>query len=159
MNNREMTRLLLILAALPLLAAEPRGYYYWSAGQLKSYEKELVAKVDPKAEVKIAGLPLASLGNYNFALSHRENAGLAEMHDVENDVFVVQSGEATLLIGGTMIKPQNAGKGQTKAKGIKGAASQKLTSGDVVHIPAKVPHQLVLGPGKEFTYFVIKIVQ
>jgi mannose-6-phosphate isomerase-like protein (cupin superfamily) len=154
-----MKVLLLLLAAVSLLASDPQGYYYWSAGRLKGYEKDLAAKVDQNAPVKAAGLPLASLGQYTFAISHRENSGLAEMHDSENDVFVVESGEATLLVGGQMVKPQKAGKGQTTGKTIKGGIKQKLSTGDVVHIPAKMPHQLVLEAGKPFTYFVIKVLQ
>jgi uncharacterized RmlC-like cupin family protein len=33
----------------------------------------------------------------------------------------------------------------------------KLGVGDVVHIPVKVPHQLLVEPGKQFTYFVVKV--
>ncbi|MCX6623156.1 MAG: cupin domain-containing protein [Acidobacteria bacterium] len=141
------------------MASDPQGYHYWASGQLKGYEKDLAAKVDPNAEIKVAGLPLASLGQYTFAISHRENSGLAELHDIENDVFIVESGEATLLVGGEMVKPRRTGKTQTVGKSIKGGIRQKLSTGDVVHIPAKMPHQLVLEPGKPFTYFVIKVMQ
>jgi hypothetical protein len=29
--------------------------------------------------------------------------------------------------------------------------------GDVVHIAAGVPHQTLVAPGKQFTYFIIKV--
>jgi quercetin dioxygenase-like cupin family protein len=45
------------------------------------------------------------------------------------------------------------------ASSIKGGTEKKLAAGDVVTIPAKVAHQLKLDPGKEFTYFVVKIAQ
>jgi hypothetical protein len=32
-----------------------------------------------------------------------------------------------------------------------------MAAGDVVHIPAKVAHQLLVEIGKQFTYFVIKV--
>jgi quercetin dioxygenase-like cupin family protein len=32
-----------------------------------------------------------------------------------------------------------------------------LSAGDIVRIPANMPHQLVLDGAPEFTYFVIKI--
>ena len=32
-----------------------------------------------------------------------------------------------------------------------------LMTGDIVHIPPKTAHQLVLEPGAEFTYFVMKV--
>ena len=42
---------------------------------------------------------------------------------------------------------------------IKGGAEHKLGPGDVVHIPSKVPHQLLVPKGKQFTYFVGKITE
>jgi quercetin dioxygenase-like cupin family protein len=33
----------------------------------------------------------------------------------------------------------------------------KLKKGDIVHIPANIPHQLVLAKGDTFQYFIIKV--
>ncbi len=35
--------------------------------------------------------------------------------------------------------------------------AQMLSAGDVVRIPPKVPHQILLDGSNEFTYFVVKI--
>jgi quercetin dioxygenase-like cupin family protein len=40
---------------------------------------------------------------------------------------------------------------------IQGGSRQKLGTGDVVRIPAGVPHQVVLDGAKEFTYLVVKV--
>jgi quercetin dioxygenase-like cupin family protein len=40
---------------------------------------------------------------------------------------------------------------------IEGGETKELTVGDIVHIPAKVPHQLKIASGKPFTYLVIKV--
>jgi quercetin dioxygenase-like cupin family protein len=40
-----------------------------------------------------------------------------------------------------------------------GGTSHKLAAGDVVHIPANTPHQLLVEPGTQFTYFVVKVNQ
>ena len=37
-----------------------------------------------------------------------------------------------------------------------GGEEKTLEEGDIVHIPAHVPHQLLL-TSKEFTYFVLKV--
>jgi mannose-6-phosphate isomerase-like protein (cupin superfamily) len=42
---------------------------------------------------------------------------------------------------------------------ITGGVESKLGAGDIVTIPAKTAHQLKLDPGKEFTYFVVKVTQ
>ena len=42
---------------------------------------------------------------------------------------------------------------------IQGGTEAKLGAGDVLHIPAKVPHQMILAPGAQVTYFVTKVVE
>jgi mannose-6-phosphate isomerase-like protein (cupin superfamily) len=46
-----------------------------------------------------------------------------------------------------------------RAAAIKGGMEKPIGAGDVVTIPAKVAHQVKLAPGKEFTYFVVKVTQ
>jgi len=48
---------------------------------------------------------------------------------------------------------------EMRAASIKDGVEKKLAAGDVVTIPAKVPHQLKIEKGKEFTYFVVKVTQ
>ena len=40
---------------------------------------------------------------------------------------------------------------------FRGASGRSLPQGDIVRIPPKVPHQLLLDGSPEFTYFVIKV--
>jgi hypothetical protein len=40
------TRLLALILALPLIAAEPAGYKYWSAAELRGYSKTLAPKLN-----------------------------------------------------------------------------------------------------------------
>jgi mannose-6-phosphate isomerase-like protein (cupin superfamily) len=42
---------------------------------------------------------------------------------------------------------------------ISGGVESKLGAGDIVTIPAKTPHQMKLEPGKQVTYFVVKVTQ
>ena len=73
------------------------------------------------------------------------------------DVFFILSGEATLVQGGELVDPKLTEPHEFEANSIKGGTRTKLAAGDVVHIPFKVPHQLVLEKGKQITYFVVKI--
>jgi mannose-6-phosphate isomerase-like protein (cupin superfamily) len=72
-------------------------------------------------------------------------------------VFFVQSGSATLIAGGTVLNAETTAPHEKRNGTIQGGTRQKLSAGDVVRIPANMPHQLVLDGAKEFTYFVIKI--
>jgi len=74
-----------------------------------------------------------------------------------NDVFVAETGEATLLVGGEMVGGKQAKPGEWLGDSIKGGMKRRLSPGDIVHIPARMPHQLLIPAGKEFTYFVVKV--
>jgi mannose-6-phosphate isomerase-like protein (cupin superfamily) len=144
--------ILFALGASALVAADS-GVKYWSASELKGYEKKLSAKVDAQ---KIASEPFGKFGTSATAqISHREGPGIAEVHELVGDFFVVQSGEATLVTGGQVVSPKTSAPNEIRGASIEGGQKQKLSAGDIIYIPAKVPHQLLV-EGKQFTYFVIK---
>ena len=49
--------------------------------------------------------------------------------------------------------------GERRGSSIKGGTEAKLGPGDVLHIPAKVAHQMKLAPGAKVTYFVTKVTE
>ena len=70
----------------------------------------------------------------------------------------ISEGQVTMVYGGTVVDGKTTAPGQTRGSGIKGGTEVKLGPGDVLHIPAKVPHQMKLAPGAKVTYFVAKVV-
>jgi len=148
--------LALLLAGLALPAGEPTGFFLWKSAELKGYKTSLAAKM---SEQKTASQTIATHANYLFMVAHREGPGEAEYHATQADIFMVQSGEATLTVGGELVNGKTTAANEMRAPSIKGGSEKKLAAGDVVTIPAKVPHQLKIDSGKEFTYFVVKITQ
>jgi mannose-6-phosphate isomerase-like protein (cupin superfamily) len=132
--------LFLLLAIVPLMAADPPGFVIWSRG---------VPPADLKGKL--------DFGNHALSVSHRDKNGVVEVHEKLVDVLVVQSGEATLVVGGEVIGSRTTGPGEIQGDSIKGGVSKKVSTGDVIHIPAGVPHQFFLDPGKQITYFVVKV--
>jgi mannose-6-phosphate isomerase-like protein (cupin superfamily) len=152
---RRMTALsVLMTAVLPLMAAEPTGVVVWSGSELKGYGKRLAPKMN---EGKVASERLATFPNHFAMIAHREGDGEAELHEKQADLFVVESGEATLVFGGEVVSPKTTAPNEVRGPSIKGGERKALAAGDVVHIPAKIPHQLLVPGGKEFTYFVMKV--
>ena len=149
-----MKRIAAILFPAVLCAADPAGYVQWSAKDLKSYEQKLKPKLDAQ---KFAGEQLGSWGNHSAMIGHREGDGLAELHETMTDVFVVESGEATLVVGGTVVDGKTTAPHEIRATKINGGERHKLAAGDIVHIPVNVPHQLLVEKGKQFNYFIIKV--
>jgi mannose-6-phosphate isomerase-like protein (cupin superfamily) len=149
-----MRKLYLLLILIPIFAAGPSGVTVWKASDLKAKEKELAGKMSDK---KVASETLENYGNHLTMLAHREGDGEVEVHDKMADVFVVESGEATLIVGGTVVGGHNTAPGETRGTSITGGEKKMLGAGDAVHIPAKVPHQMLVANGKKITYFVVKV--
>ena len=139
-----------MILLLPLYAAHPAGFAHVTGSQLKTMEKGMAGK-------KLASNPLGNYGNHTMQLSHREASGEAELHETMNDIFVVESGEATLVVGGTVASAKTTAPNEVRGPSIQGGEKKKLGAGDIVHIPAKTPHQLLVDSGKQFTYAVIKV--
>ena len=101
------------------------------------------------------GVPLLEVDGYKIHASRREGPGVAEVHDWETDVVYVLDGAATLVLGGTVVAPKVTEPGQIRGPVIQGGESRRIAKGDVMVIPAGVPHWFkdVQGP---MTYFVVK---
>jgi mannose-6-phosphate isomerase-like protein (cupin superfamily) len=90
-------------------------------------------------------------------LSFRARDGVAELHENFADIFCVLEGRATLVTGGVVIGEQMVGPGEIRGERIEGGARQELRAGDVAHVPAGVPHQMLVAGDRTFTSFVVKI--
>ena len=148
--------LALLLAGFALPAGDVPGFTLWKSAELKGFAKTLAPKMSDK---KVATQSLGAFGNYSFMVAHREGTGEAEYHATQADVFMVQEGEATLVVGGELVDGKTTAPNEMRAASIKGGTDKKIAAGDVVTIPAKVAHQVKLDAGKKFTYFVVKVTQ
>ncbi len=149
-----MKKLLLLLTLIPLFAADPPGFVIWKAHDLGEFDKKLAPKMNEK---KVATEQLSNFGNHSTMIAHREGDGEAEVHDKMADLFVCQSGAATLVIGGTVPGGKVTAPGETRGPAIQGGERKTLGPGDIIHIPAGVPHQLLVAKGTKFNYFVMKV--
>lgn len=97
-------------------------------------------------------------GNHVLSVSHREESGVVEVHETKEDVMIVQSGEATLIVGGKGLGMHASAPQEQLGTKIEGGVSTHVSVGDVIHIPANTPHQFLLEPGKQITYTLVKII-
>ena len=132
-------KILIILAALPLMAADPAGFASWTSADIQSRAK--AAKLD---EHKAGADRVANWGNHGLLIVRREGDGEAEIHENQVDVITVVSGEGTLVVGGTAVDTHPTTAGEIRGKSITGGTNHKMAAGDVFHIPAKVPHQMLV---------------
>jgi mannose-6-phosphate isomerase-like protein (cupin superfamily) len=155
-----MKRIILSLtlaAALPALAqTDPTAH---TVSDLQQREAKLAetAKADPTG---FAVTTLDNYGNDYTLLVVRLHTGSAECHQFWVDQIVVNKGDITVVYGGTMQNEHpNSGPnrpGETLGSGIEGGKEIALHAGDIVHIPAGIPHWVKLAPGATTTYLVFK---
>jgi mannose-6-phosphate isomerase-like protein (cupin superfamily) len=128
----------------------------WTTASLQQFEQKMHADAvtDPH---HFAVELLADFPNDSALLVHREDDGPPELHETQVDIFFVQSGSATLLIGGNLINGETVGPHEKRNGTIQGGIRRKLSAGDIVRIPPQVPHQVLLEGSHEFNYVVFKI--
>lgn len=90
-------------------------------------------------------------------LSFRSRSGEAEVHADHADLFYVLDGRATLVTGGAVAGARMVGPGETRGESISGGTPQEMRAGDVAHVPAGVPHQMLVPTDKTVTCFVLKV--
>ena len=139
-----------MLFAILLAAADPEGYAQYSSADLKA--KVDAAKPD---DHKVRLDRVANWGNHSLLAIRRDGDGEAEVHDTQVDVIFVKSGEGTLILGGTVVEPRTIGPGEIRANSIKGGISKKMAAGDIIHVPAKIPHQMLVP--KTLIFDVVKV--
>jgi mannose-6-phosphate isomerase-like protein (cupin superfamily) len=124
------------------------------AQDIKAQLSDLVAQAKPTGS---AGPVIASHGNLGLMLSVRTANGVGELHQHFDDLMIVEEGSAMLVTGGSLVDPKPGANGEIRGTSVEGGTSQKLAVGDVVIVPAGVPHQILLAPGTVYKSLVAKI--
>jgi mannose-6-phosphate isomerase-like protein (cupin superfamily) len=149
-----LAAILILGAAFAFSADDPQGFHFWKSADLKAFGKTLAPKVDAK---KVANQRIGENGNHYYLVVHRQGTGDSELHETEADIFIVQSGAGTLVYGGQIADGKTTAPNEVRGSGITGGMEKPLAPGDVVELPAKLPHWVKVAPGKEITYVVVKV--
>lgn len=137
---------LFMVTANSLGGGVPAAVHYMSHEKVSSVMADVMAKGGPI--VSDPGL---------VVLAMRREAGPVEYHERTNHVFIMVEGEATLVVGGTMVDAKQTAPGQMRAPSIEGGATYHLTKGDVITIPAKTPHWFKEVPTKTVAYYAVNM--
>ena len=101
---------------------------------------------------------LVTASDLTVSGNHRTGPGQVEVHDKETDVFYVVDGAATFVTGGTMVGGKVTGPGQLRGADIQGGQTHRLSKGDVMVIPAGIPHWFKEVP-QSVSYYVVKVLK
>lgn len=105
------------------------------------------------------GGSLVATKDFTVAGSHRNGPGQVEVHARETDIFYVTDGEATLVVGGTVVGGKTTAPGQIRGTDIQGGQTQRLKKGDVVTIPAGTPHWFKELATPTISYLTVKVLK
>lgn len=128
---------------------------HWSTTELLERAKhlqELAAKGDGSASETLEKYP-----HHYTMLAFRRSSGGGELHQNFADIFFILDGHATVVTGGSLVDQKTTAPGEIRGKAVEGGTRQDVKAGDVVHIPAGMPHQTLVAAGDSVTYFVVKV--
>jgi len=94
--------------------------------------------------------------NYMVHASHRDGAGMAEVHERDTDIIYVLEGSATFVTGGTVDSGHLVEAGEIRGAAIRGGDTRRIGKGDVLIVPNGTPHwfESVEPP---LNYYVVKV--
>ena len=133
--------------AISAAAQAPDEGRYVSAAELKA----MVAKTTNG----LATAPVPTGPGGTVLVARRDGVGEVEVHEHLNDEFVVQSGHATVRVGGKLSGQRQTAPGEWRGGSIVGGRVYQMAPGDVLWIPAGAPHQ-VTPKGGAFSYLAVK---
>jgi mannose-6-phosphate isomerase-like protein (cupin superfamily) len=126
----------------------------WRADELSKRDQALSTKIGADHSARET---LADYGDHRFRFIRRDADGFPEQHNQIVDVVFVQSGEGTLQLGGKVVGLKaSSGPGEFVGTSLEGGERRALAAGDVVHIPAAIPHAFLVPKGKHITYVLFK---
>ena len=94
--------------------------------------------------------------NYMVHASHREAAGVAEVHELDTDIIYVLKGTATFVTGGTAVDTKTIAPHEIRGTTIKDGETRQIIPGDVIIVPNGVPHWFKEIPSP-LDYYVVKV--
>ena len=142
---------MIALASLGLTAqsVDPEGFAMWTADELQSYAKSI--------RMPNAGTLPRRGGQFGALILRDDKNGPFEMHEGRHDIYFVVTGEGILTVGGTLIEAKATAVGEIRGTAIQGGVKKRIGPGDIVLIPARMVHHLATEPGKDMTYFLMKL--
>jgi hypothetical protein len=110
----------------------------WTMAEMKAVDQELAASKE---------LTHRFFGEKGYNMEVRRLTGPQPIlqHGKKSDFMVIQDGEGTFMTGGELVNGKAGGEDQGDLRGesIRGGVSKVLKPGDVMFVPAGVPHGFV----------------
>jgi mannose-6-phosphate isomerase-like protein (cupin superfamily) len=141
----------------------PEEHLHWDAEAFAAKRAELEQRIASGAGIWGTGFAFdrviddAPYRPHSMSIVLREGYTQPEIHQLKWDIYVVLEGSGTVLMGGLRTNWRPDLPAEQQRPELEGAEAFRVTAGDMVHIPARVWHQLVLEEGESMLYALINI--
>ena len=146
----------LAVVSLPALQAPEPGFVRWSAAELERRNAALSETIRPDGSARETLTDYEVGGSHRFRFIRRDADGFPEQHANIEDVVLIQSGAATLVVGGELVDRAGV-DGEYRGTGIAGGVRYPVSRGDILHIPADTPHRYLVPEGGHVTYVLVRL--
>jgi mannose-6-phosphate isomerase-like protein (cupin superfamily) len=117
-------------------AADPSGFA--SGADVQAQLRQMLAEMKP--DQGFMWRPLVRDGATVAAIEIWKKPGRPAVHPAEAEYAIVLEGAGTLVSGGVMADPKASNANLVEGSRIEGGTTRRLGPGDVILIPAGVPH-------------------
>jgi mannose-6-phosphate isomerase-like protein (cupin superfamily) len=141
----------------------PEEHLHWDAEAFRTKRAELEQRIASGAGIWGTGFAFdrviddAPYRPHSMSIVYREGYTQPEIHQLKWDIYVVLEGSGTVLMGGLRTNWMSDRPAEGQRPQLEGAEAFRVAAGDIVHIPARVWHQLVLEEGQSMLYALINI--
>lgn len=98
-----------------------------------------------------------SAPGYSATVVRRTRAGSAEVHRNVSDVWYVIDGGGTLVTDGALVGARETEPGELRGQKVSGGTARRIARGDLIGIPAGIPHWVSAIDGPQLVYLVVKV--
>ena len=143
----------------------PSEYILWDADASAEFKHELEGQLRDGEGVWgtpfvwMNAMPQAEHRPHYVQIIHRAGFTHPEIHATKWDIYVILDGSGTVLIGGDRVNWIDGLPPEEQSPRLDGAEEFPVTEGDMVHVPARVWHQMLVEPGASITYALINVIE
>jgi mannose-6-phosphate isomerase-like protein (cupin superfamily) len=107
---------------------------------------------------QVLGTTLLTSGDEqtNFELVRRKVSGKPEVHARWDDLMIIRSGTGAIITGDSLVGSTYRAPGERVGGNFGKRYEIALHAGDVIRIPAAVPHQVIVSANEPLEYLLIK---
>lgn len=143
-----------VLTGFFAVAQSSKDIWVLTDGEVKSTFAAIRAADPKKPSVSKA---VGTFAGHSLSLIQRNANGVVEVHLHKHDLIFVRQGTATLISGGEVVNGKDTGGGEIRGDSIRNGTKRTIHEGDIIQIPATVPHQILLNPGETVAYAAVKV--